>query len=414
MSRGRRRRIAKYIYEDRYGRAAVLIVRGHREEVRFPLGTPVSTIRREMDVLRDRREEEIPEGPGRGTLAAAVNAYLQSLPNGAYRKERSILLARWASALGTKRLATITKAEIIATIDEWAAAGHSANRMNKRISALRVLWRRIAPDRALPHAIERVTRRREPKAQLDRSQDLTLADQVIEGMPDLGVADRGSRRVDASKARARLRCLLWTGQPAALLRLVKPEHIRWDADPPELYIQPRRKGAGIDAAWVPLVPQAVKALRALFAAGANGGTWNRGVLRRAWRRAVKRTQAELRAAGRVDDAARLQPARVYDLRHTFLTALGKASGDVYAVAEIARHSDIRTTQRYLRGASSTRSKAGIAALSTALTVPKTDANGQGRKVGRKRVQARMRVKSGAGFSKQTRAQSSPGRIRRKA
>lgn len=41
------------------------------------------------------------------------------------------------------------------------------------------------------------------------------------------------------------------------------------------------------------------------------------------------------------------PYRWHDLRHTAITRWARASGDVFAVAELAGHSDVRTTQRYV-------------------------------------------------------------------
>jgi hypothetical protein len=71
------------------------------------------------------------------------------------------------------------------------------------------------------------------------------------------------------------------------------------------------------------------------------------------------------------DADALEGMRVYDLRHSFLTAMILATGDAYAVSEYAQHSDIRTTMGYVSGASSARVKEGLAAL--AAVVPQSGA-----------------------------------------
>jgi integrase len=392
---GRRKRLAQSIYQDAYGISTRVMVRGHSEERRYPLGTPLSTIRRDLEIRRQDLNDIVPSMT-RGSFAYEVERYLEALPDGGYKHERRDLLAAWTKPLGAKPLAMLTRAELVEVLDGWARDGQSPSRQNKRISALRVLWRRVAPERALPHPIERIPRRSEPKAQLDRSLDVALVERVLDAVPE--ALNAGGDCL----ARVRLRALFWTGQPRALLRLVQPEHVRWEATPPELYVQPRRKGAGVDAAWIPLVPQAVTALKALFAAQAHGGDWHKGSLRLSWRRAVTTVQAALRAEGRPDDAARLADSRVYDLRHSFLTALGKASGDLYAVAEVARHSDLRTTQRYLRGASSVRMKAAIDALTQSVTehrppraerVPKKGSQNAGRKVERKLLLVRKVVQS---------------------
>ena len=59
--------------------------------------------------------------------------------------------------------------------------------------------------------------------------------------------------------------------------------------------------------------------------------------------------------------AGVKPFRVYDLRHTFLSNLAKASKDEVAVMEIAQHSAIKTTRRYTRGSISGRAVAAVAA-----------------------------------------------------
>ena len=43
----------------------------------------------------------------------------------------------------------------------------------------------------------------------------------------------------------------------------------------------------------------------------------------------------------------LQRLRLYDLRHTFLTRLGKAGADAFTIQKIAGHSSILTSQRYV-------------------------------------------------------------------
>lgn len=52
-----------------------------------------------------------------------------------------------------------------------------------------------------------------------------------------------------------------------------------------------------------------------------------------------------------------------------IMALATQCGDVYAVSEYLRHSDIRTTTRYMKGASSQRMKVGIEALRASLPTP---------------------------------------------
>jgi integrase len=190
-------------------------------------------------------------------------------------------------------------------------------------------------------------------------------------------ADRGDK---VSHAKYQLDVLAWTGHPAALLRAVRPEHVRWHTDPPEVYLQPRRKGLGMDAAWTPLTPRGAAALKAWLKLGAHDAQWHKGVIAKAWKLAVSKTQAQLlaqakKATARADKArlreaaAKLEGMRVYDLKHSFLTALGSLPGvDIHTVAEYARHADIRTSEIYMRGSSSVKVRSSITNL--AATMPK--------------------------------------------
>lgn len=362
--RGRRKRIARNVYQDSSGISLIIRRYGHTEEVRFAPGTPVAEIRHEEQRRMAKIETTLGPKPTHGSVAQAIRQYLETLPEGAYKRDRQRLLAPWRQAIGTRPFAGLRTAELQVVIDGWASK--APNTINKRISALRLVWRRIAPDHVVPHPIERLRRLSDPDPEIDRARDLSLVVRVLEAVSDQGFADSQEVRDQASKARVRLRALAWTAQPASLLCQVKPEHVRWSRDPVEMYVQPRRKGKGVGAAWVPLLPQAAEAMRDLFARGAHGGTWHRGVLRLAWQRALKRVQRELVKEQRADDAARLAGMRVYDLRHSILTAMGTASGDIYAVAEVARHADIRTTRRYMRGAASARMRLGVAALAATL------------------------------------------------
>lgn len=390
MSRGKRIRIAKGIYRDRYGIAGVVNVRGHREERRYPFGMDKVTIRKELDDRIKELEDTLPDSGERGTVRRAAHDYLEALPAGRFKEDRLSLLAAWVAEIGDKILQALKRAELAEVIERWQRAEDSVSRINKRISALRVLWRRIAPDHASVHAVERIRRLRPSRTRRDRAIDLRLAMQILDAVATQAKAKPGAPRDQPSLTRARLAALLWTGQPTAILSQVEPQHVRWERTPPEIYIQPRRKGAGVDAGWVPLTPQGAAAMRELFRIGAHMGPWHRGTLRLGWRRAVKVIQGQLRKKGRHDEATRLDTARVYDLRHSYLSALLTASGDLYAVAEAGRHSDLETTRGYVHASSSPRLKAAVAALAGTLPrMPRASATGAERKSKRRPKPARM-------------------------
>ena len=385
MARGRRIRIAKNIYRDRSGISGVVRLPGHTAELRFALGTPTLEIERALDARRRQLETVLPDAPARGTLGALVYQHLSTLADGPYRQAREDLLLPWVDALGDELFFSVSRARLQAIADGWRTDGLSASRANKRISALRRLWQAIAPDHALPHPITKVTRYREPLP-VQRGVSMDLVTELLDAVHNDGLTPKGKTAPPPpSKSKARLRVLAWTGQPPARVMAIRPEHVRWHTHPPELYVVARRKGTGSTDAWLPLVPQAVEALQDFFAANATG-RFELAPLGRVLKRAIRRLQRTLRSKGRHDDAARLDTFRVYDLRHSFLTAFGRWTKDVYATAEYAGHASLQTTRRYMKGAASDRMKIGVAAFARMLpTGPRSGSTTARRKVTRKRA-----------------------------
>jgi site-specific recombinase XerC len=367
MRHGKRVRVAEGVYRDATGYAVSAMVRRVRQEQRLPLNYTLPELKAARKRLIETLQTHTPDTPERGTVAEAVARYMERLPTqGRYQSDRKRLLAPWVTAHGTARFATLSRAQIIATLMAWEREGLSATTRNHRLSALRVLWRTVAPDASLAHACERVTRAPAPKAQRNRARPLALIAKVLAHVETGAKKSRGAD----SHAKHQLTLLAWTGQPSATLSRVTAQHVRWDAQPPEVYLQPRRKGDGAQGRWIPLLPQAAAALKGWLALGVTG-LWHRRSIRLAWKRATAKAQDDLRENRRHADADALEGMRVYDLRHSFLTAMILATGDAYAVSEYAQHSDIRTTMGYVSGASSARVKEGLAAL--AAVVPQSGA-----------------------------------------
>jgi integrase len=124
--------------------------------------------------------------------------------------------------------------------------------------------------------------------------------------------------------------MAWTGLSQKALAALQPSQI--DLVAGTLLTTARRKGAGVAPALLPLLPQAVTALRAFAAANA-WGPFSAASMRKSW----------LRAAA----AAGLPPGtRPYDLRHSYGTAVFLASGSLEATGALLQHADARTTRRY--------------------------------------------------------------------
>ncbi len=351
---GTRQRLAKYIYADRSGVSAIVRVRGRRpEELRFPLGTPLHEIRRAQQTRLQELEAEVGDVAARGTLADVVARYLATLPEGPHKTSRQALLEPWVGAVGPQPFTRLQRSDLTAVTHGWRTGRPplSASRINKRISALRVAWRAIAPDSALPPAIDKVTRYSEPKAAV-RGVSMELVDAIIDAVP-------------RSLSQARLRVLAWVGQPPAIVMKFRPQDVRWETTPPELYVSPRRKGKGTSDAWLPLVPPAVLALGQFFHMKATG-TFQTSALSRTLKRGIAKVQAELRAEGRDDDAARLDGFRLYDLRHSFACWFATNTKDQWALAEYLRHTRLETTTRYIQAASTVRTSQAVSVLTEVL------------------------------------------------
>lgn len=54
----------------------------------------------------------------------------------------------------------------------------------------------------------------------------------------------------------------------------------------------------------------------------------------------------LRAFYNIVDRAKIEDFRFHDLRHTFATRLAQAGVDLYKIAKLLGHKDIKMTQRY--------------------------------------------------------------------
>ena len=72
----------------------------------------------------------------------------------------------------------------------------------------------------------------------------------------------------SSRGKLRITVLAWTGLPPGMLAKVQRDDLNLDAQ--TIRVRPRRKGAGVEARTLPLLPQAVEAFRAFDQAQAYG------------------------------------------------------------------------------------------------------------------------------------------------
>src|SRR5204863_3303792 len=120
-----------------------------------------------------------------------------------------------------------------------------------------------------------------------------------------------------SKSQARLRVLLWTGWPSAVLKQLRPNDIHWQKQ--TALVHARKKGSGTKPRTVPLLPQALEALR-VFAAADAWGPFSGHALYKTLHQGC--------------DRAGVRRFRPYDLRHLLGTTLVACSNDERGTAEL--------------------------------------------------------------------------------
>jgi site-specific recombinase XerD len=335
------KKIAPGIYETPTGYRAFRRVQGELKTKRWKRGE--TTLTRVKEWWRDQEARPRIAGafpPTDRTFAQDAREYLQlvrSMPTFAWRKTD---IARWVNVLGPDRdRRTITAQEIRKHLERWHADGYAANTLNHRRTALMHLFRTL-DGKSAPN----------PARDVDR---YTPEDRGPRGMPPLTVLTI-LEHMRPSQTKARLSLMAWTGWPQMTLERLKPSHIRWND---QVYVTRRRKGGGVEGAWMPLIAPAWKALREFKRLGC-WGSFSRDSMNASWHRAVKKTKDDPDVPQKIKDAI-VDGAVPYDLRHSFGTLVAIVTKDDTAVGKALQHSDPRQTAHYMRAAGDPRLRDGL-------------------------------------------------------
>jgi len=326
-------------------------------------------LRRLLDARRQLRAEEY--GAAGTFREDARQRYLPAVRAMTSYAEREREIGVWIDEFGARDRRTIRPYEIRAARDRWLTVGPrrrwqkvngigqwidvaeplSASTVNHRLRALSNLWTVLDGTRA-PNPVREVPEADEPAA-VPRALDYDTIRLILDAMSDQGQAlkGKGNRRA-YSLAKVRACCLAWTGITPGELARIAPADIRWHDQ--FLLVPGRRKGRGAPGRIVPLGPDGLAALRDLDRLSAYG-SFERRVVLRAWQRACRTV------LGRT--------VRLYDLRHSFVTAVVRATHDLGLAGRLAGHVDQRTTSRYALAALMPTLRAGIDAF-TASVAPK--------------------------------------------
>lgn len=293
-------------------------IRGTTRSKSYPIATPVAEMRA---WIKEQRDTHAPVTATRGSFGADVTDYLTRVTALVTYRQRSKQLAMWVHALGADRARrSITTADIDRVLQDWLLAELAPGTVKKRRMVLLSMWHTLDGKHAT-NPVRASMAPREPKPEA-RGLSYDVIARVLEAMP-------------ASVSKLRITVLAWTGLPPGMLGKVQAADLNLEAR--TLRVRPRRKGAGVEARTLPLLPQAVEAFRAFDQAQAYG-LYSIPSCNQVFVRACQRTRPIVPGVS------------LYDLRHSFLTMLYRVTKDLATVARFALHANVAMSQRYAQGA----------------------------------------------------------------
>jgi integrase len=330
---------------------------------------------REEQRLKARAPQPVAaaEPATRTGFPADVLTYFAAIATMPSLKDRKRDMAVWIAEFGDLPRTDITSVMIQTARDRWLTVGpkrvyvkattETTTRwedqpiplapatVNHRLRALENFFT-VMNGKGGANPVRDVDEAEEPEPQ-PRGQTFALALEILSFMPDRTAPKKGGTHESGSLSRVRFAAMLWTGLPPVQIARLAPEMVDWAAP---AFLPPRRKkGRRARRARQrsrrsrqpkPLLPQAVEALRQLFALGANK-PFSQSSLERSVRRAIAAANV-VRAEKGLPPIPKLT---VYELtRHTFGTEVYRSSQNLHVVQELLDHSDPSMSLRYARAA----------------------------------------------------------------
>ena len=197
VSTRRRKKVARGIYRDQHGLAAVVYVGRHHTKKRFPPDTPLG----EISTWQNRTRIEFTdrdEPTQRHSFAEDVERYLRRVkPLLSSYTDRAREIGMWLPRFRDRRRSSITTEEINAQLYTWRES-RAASTCNHRRDALSHFYRILDGRRDNP---------------VTEAVRFTLPPPETRAVPRTRIA-AVLAIMQPSKTRARLRVLLWTGMRA--------------------------------------------------------------------------------------------------------------------------------------------------------------------------------------------------------
>jgi integrase len=332
------KKLGKGIRVTPWGFQVYLRRHGQFHSVHYPRDTPIEDLPEHYRNLEARVQLGITApADEHGTLTHDVREYLKAKTGMPTYADRQYRIELWRDVLGKRRSRdSITALEIRQQLESWRKAGKKPATLNTRRTALMDFFTVLnGPGGANP--VKAVPKYWEEELPLDLPS-LADAQKAIDA-----TAHPKYIKQAGTATQARLRVLLWTGWPASTLKRLRASDIHWKAK--TATVHGRKKGGGTRPRTIPLLPQAIDALRELVKLKGLGDFSNSSL--------HKAFQKGCRHAG-------VRPCSVYSLRHLFISTIVTHSKDERGAAELALHTSPQQTWRYSRHAASTRAAAALA------------------------------------------------------
>lgn len=307
----RRTRVIEGVYQDRYGLAACVKLRGVQREKRFAADTPLEILESWRIQTRADLDSESPQDPRAvaGSLQRDGLAFLKRKQGRvSYAADRSHLKA-WFATFGHRSRRTITRDELERQIALWRSGGVSARTIRHRLRVLRECFQAFDGPKART-ALEYI-KLPPPPAPSPTAVPLKTIRKVAKAL----------KKAQLTKDYARFLVRATTGQrPAQIMRATADD---LDLRRRIWFVRPAKGGTPIP---MPLNADMIAAWK-YFAKAKAWGEFDTG-----------RAADVLRAYGWPEDV------RPYDLRHTFAIDLLLSGADLGDVQGLLGHSQIQTTR----------------------------------------------------------------------
>jgi integrase len=315
-----RRRIAKGIYEDRSAVSVIWRSGGQPIERRFPLDTPLATLKRyREDQLRTATPA--PSTPA-GSLVRDIVRFLRFRRGRPSFKSDRAHLRPWAARFGRRSRFAITPSDCAQAVADWQLAGYSAQEIKHRVKIFRQLYY------AFDGASARTPLDDVPMPRVPKPRPISPPEHVVR---DVAIELRKHeilKRLRTAKTRARYLVLATTGIRPAQVKRAKPEDV--DLEQRVWTVRPAKGDAG---GTIYLNDDQFAAWALFFSA-------------RAWGPYDSRSFAKtLRRCGWP------KGLRPYTLRHRIGLTLSELGVDLGDIQIHMGHGDPRTTRVYVPGVS---------------------------------------------------------------